>query len=349
MSLPHAKFSQRLASDNYRLDILQNTPAINDVDENSREFEAAIEGLSEPTWGRSPRPDLVYVPLPWSAISTLSPTYITESHNLGIVGLYDSLVMDWLSPLSEEVPGKVRVSKERMIRKILTELVMSRIVIVRREMGDHNAVVSPGGKSTSPPAVPRTPEPKRPSSPSTSLPEALSSEYGSLGPISSQPLSQGPGAGTPETPYLTLRRYTSLKTQSFASRRVATTASHWRIGSNPWTYDWQATIRTLQEDEESETGDSQVRDRRTRRAERKRAQLADRSSQPPNSSLSVPPAVKIGGSQVESLPTGSKLTQSSKIEVQLPVSDVVRGPFWNRDASKKPTVKAGKKKRAAGF
>lgn len=274
-----------------------------------------------------------------------------ETHNIGIAGLYDSLVMDWLSPLSEDVPGKIRVFKERMVRKMLTELVMSRIVIFRDERENDNVFEGSGMKPATPSATSRTSasELNQLSSPPSSFPEALPSEGGSSAPLSSQSLSQSIAEETSASTYPRLCRYTSLNSQGTTPKRVTTTASHWKIGSDPSAYDWQATIRTLQGDEESDARGSQLREKRARRTERKRAQQMERASQPSNASLGVPPAVKIGGSQPEKLQPAPQQTQSSQVEVQIPMSQIVRGPFGNRDVDKKSVAKARKKRRAAGF
>ena len=296
----------------------------------------------------TPRHRLVYLPLPWSSSSGLSPTSCSfASPTLGIPHLYDTLISEWLSSLSHAIPGKIRVSKERLTRKIIMELTLSRLAVFPRDGNEPQDFEKDGGMSLA-----KFQELDIHSDPTSSIPNTMSSQATSFTLPSSQPQSEAMVNESSPPAYSTLRLYTTLNHQSSIPKRIATTISHWKVGSDPSTYDWQSTVQTLQVDEE----ESQLSERRRRRAERKRKLQLQRASQRSEMSSSVPPSVRVGGSQPPPEPLHAsvsqpKFLQSSQItqEDGIPMSQVVRGPFGSREASRKPAMKDRKKKRAAGF
>jgi RNA polymerase I-specific transcription initiation factor RRN6 len=293
----------------------------------------------------------VYLPLPWSSASRLSLAYPSaELSDLGIARLYDSLVFDWLSPLSEKIPGKIRVSKERLIRKILSELVASRIVFYRERI---QSSYPENGANDEHPLRPESPMLKSELdfSSQPTLPGVSLSQDTADFPPSSQPPSQPFAADSSES-IPTLQLYTSLSVQPQISRRVALTTSHWETSADPASYDWDAETRRVQEEEELYGEDPQAIQRRKRRAERRRQRQLERMSQQSNVSSSVAPSVMIESSQPPDLPSssfGRVLPSTQTVEVHIPSSQVFPASFGSREAGKKPLAKDRKKKRAAGF
>ncbi|KAL1957896.1 hypothetical protein VTO42DRAFT_5461 [Malbranchea cinnamomea] len=333
------------------LDVVKEVPTIDDIDENARQLEIAIKYLFDPDGNNRPQYLLGYLPIPWSSTSSLSPTYHPSTFsNLGISDLYESLISDWLSSLSEEVPGKIRVYKERLIRRIVIELTLARVSFLCRDWDQEKRLESSQQENAPAGSTSATAFPTRIRSSDTLPPplDGIASHATALTLPSSQPSSHAM-AEEGLSAYSTLRRYTTLNPQSAIPKRVAMTISHWKVGCNPSNYDWQNTVRTLQEGEK----ESQASERRRKRAERRRKLPLERESQWPEASSSVDPSVRIGGSQPLALNSSSqaKYMLSSEITPDdgFPMSQIVRGTFGSREASKKSTVKERKKKRAAGF
>lgn len=94
-------------TDNSRLEILGQTPLLDDIDQNARDLQ---ELNLTPTLEDSPSGDRYrLVVLPQSLPSSSSADCAEPSSKPDLVGAYDSLIDDWLSSLSDYIPGRTRI------------------------------------------------------------------------------------------------------------------------------------------------------------------------------------------------------------------------------------------------
>ncbi|KAK2790904.1 hypothetical protein FQN52_005349 [Onygenales sp. PD_12] len=375
------------ASSNSRtmLDILGSAPPLDDIDQNTRDFEEFLRTLQDSIQDILPDHQLAYLPMPYpsSTSSNLqTPSSTNRPNHPNITRLYDSLVRDWLFPLPGDVPNKIRMIKEKIIRNILMELILSRITLTRNDIPEQPTTTAAATITTSDSQGPFTQEDTYPSLPSSPPP---------------------PSSQLPSQPHNLLSLYTplpTLPTLPTPSRLVATTLSHWSLSTDPSTYDYLATTQSLAEEEELESGSQSAARRRKRREARRRSrQLA--MAEPPGGSLEITeraqgpttpvvasssqvPVVRTqsqsqsqresgfgagvgvefgagAGAGASGLRFGTQVVQSSQVtEEEMPMTQIERGAFGGRSAvgmgmgvGKKKGLgvggKGGKKKRAAGF
>ncbi|PGH17030.1 hypothetical protein AJ79_01414 [Helicocarpus griseus UAMH5409] len=374
------------------LDILPSPPPfLDDIDRNTHDFDQFLRNLADPMESILPSGyQINCLPIPHSPFSNSSAPESNSSHAIpaNITKLYDSLVRDWLFPLPGDFPNKIRMSKEKIIRNIVMQLILSRILFTRQ---------------LSPTPFPPDSQPTASDFPSSYLPSSIptSSQNPTIAITSSAgtteynpsslpfPSSQASTTNTTtlttsptQTPYQTLSLYTPLDSTSTSApllRRIATTLSHWKPGTDPATYNWTATVRTLQSEEELES-ESQSASRRRKRREARRLRRQQQQQLLATSQLesyptspsagfsgfgsSQVPAIRAGGSQGQiqgqrrgqfllgsSTGRGAPVVQSSQVTEGgdgVVMSQVERGVFGGRKVGKDKERKK-KKKRAAGF
>ncbi|PGH03847.1 RNA polymerase I-specific transcription initiation factor RRN6 [Blastomyces parvus] len=316
------------------LDILPSPPFLDDIDRNTHDFDQFLTRLEDPMQNMLPLGyEITHLPMSYFPPSNISISD-TASRSMiptNITKLYDSLVRDWLFPLPGDFPNKIRMAKEKNIRNIVMQLILSRIVLTRRSIPEPH---DPGLRLIS-----ETAEDDLSSlHPSSSAPWSsqvllfTQSQNPTITTTSDgqteleqssffQPSSQTTAAAaatattaatvTTRTPYATLRLYTPLKQpdQPGLPRRIADILSHWKLGANPSTYDWQATVRTLRDEEEQQTESQSASRRRKRREARRlqrRQQQQSQQSYLPSSSATAPaPASGPTIASTSSVPTPS--------------------------------------------
>ncbi|KAK2805951.1 hypothetical protein FQN50_005966 [Emmonsiellopsis sp. PD_5] len=366
------------------LDILGSAPPLDDIDQNTRDFEEFLRTLEDSIQDILPEHQLAYLPMPYpSSLSSSNfptPSSTSRPNHPNITRLYDSLVRDWLFPLPGDVPNKIRMTKEKIIRNILMELILSRITITRKDIPEQPTTTAAATTVTT--SQSQTPFTQEDTYTYTSLP--------------SSPPPPPPSSQPPSQPHNPLSLYTPLPTPPSLpapSRLITTTLSHWKPSTDPSTYDYLATTHSLAEGEELESGSQSAARRRKRREARRRSrqmgmaehggslEIMERTTQGPMtpvvvaSSSQVPVVRSQSQSQRESgfgvgvefgtgagasgLRFGTQVVQSSQVkEEELPMTQIERGAFGGRSAvgmGKKKGLgggvggKGGKKKRAAGF
>ncbi|WEW55643.1 hypothetical protein PRK78_001075 [Emydomyces testavorans] len=328
------------------LELLGVPPSLDAIDSNTQSFERFLQSMVDPVPESLKHYRLSGLPLPFSSTSRLPVSMPAQQSDLSISALYDSLVYDWLSPLSDQVPNRLRMLKERMIRSVVTEMMLSRICLVHTETEEREVInLDEEGPSCMGLA------------PSQARRDKLKSSQDAIS--SSQEIKSVPAVDpcpeSTESLYLSLRRYTSVKPQRAPLKRVTATISHWKVGTDPSGYNWQTTVRTIQ-DEQSQSEEHSAIRRRRRREGRQRLQLEKAEKQ---ASLPLPtPSLVDGGRMWGSQPDRVRGTASSAEpglwssqvkEEDIPLTQVERGVFGSREASRKKMVKERKKRRAAGF
>ncbi|OJD26584.1 hypothetical protein ACJ73_02040 [Blastomyces percursus] len=309
------------------LDILPFPPFLDDIDRNTRDFDQFLTRLEDPTHSILPLGyEITHLPMIYSPTSSIS---IPDTGSRGVIPtnitkLYDSVVRDWLFPLPGDFPNKIRMAKEKNIRNIVMQLILSRIVLTRRSIpGPHDLslrLISESAKedrpSSHPPSsaawssqAPYFAQSQNPTITTTSSHGKTELEQPNFFQASSQTTTAA--TATITTPCATLRVYTSLKQpdQPRLTRRIADILSHWKVGTDPSAYDWQATVRTLR-DEEEQDAESQSASRRRKRREarglQRRQQQQSQQSYLPSSSATTPaPASGPTLASTSSIPTPS--------------------------------------------
>ncbi|KKZ68672.1 hypothetical protein EMCG_05707 [[Emmonsia] crescens] len=372
------------------LDILPFPPFLDDIDRNTHDFDQLLTRLANPMQNMLPPGyEITYLPMSYSPSPDSGSSHTIPAN---ITKLYDSIVRDWLSPLPGDVPNKIRMAKEKIIRNIVMQLILSRIVLTRRSTAllpdtDHRiSETDKGDPSDS--HIPSS-APWSSQQPFTQLHNPTITITSSAGQTELEtanlfpPSSQLTATTISTTPCATLRLYTSLKPQHQTPipRRIADILSHWKPGTNPSTYNWQATVRMLRNEEELESESQSASGRRKRREARRmqRRQQLSRSQQQkslsansylasssastsvPTPSASQVPVLRMwesqGMGQGPFFGTGTgtgfsaQMVQSSQVteEGDVPMTQVERGVFGGRNATSKKVARERKKKRSAGF
>jgi RNA polymerase I-specific transcription initiation factor RRN6 len=285
-----------------------------------------------------------------------------ESSKVKLVDLYDRLVNDWLSTLQHDIPGRTRIMKERVIRKVAAELALTQPILQRKPL--HEAGIGRSTENTNHETIDDlSPMPVNPPSSleigkrRLSVPRVISSDY-ALEPAASKTTiqsiflaeEQGVSKSTSGTEpvYCGLASMTTFHTQRPPSGAMANLLSHWQVGSDPATYSWQRMAQTLEEEDLQRASKATTPKPRPRKKASQGTPL-NSSQLPPVSSNAL--AAREWGSQPEGgEPSRMLRFQSSQaMEEDLPMTQVERGTFGGREASRKTFMKARKKKRAAGF
>lgn len=207
------------------------------------------------------------------SISGLLPT----SHTVGaIASTYDAIVSYWITPLHNKVPGRVRLAKEQLARRIAAELTLASHVLRIEEIEEQ-----PESQQDTNPAT---------ESQSWDLPMHFASSQ-LQNPFASQYKSQSqsvlPTPSPTGTPSVTtassrattlfsaeisnLSKFTTFtkSTPSALPRSLSKLLSHWTPGTDPAAYDWVATSRSINQRTREEEADSQLTEKQRARAHRK--------------------------------------------------------------------------------
>jgi RNA polymerase I-specific transcription initiation factor RRN6 len=305
---------------------------------------------------------------------------LTHTNLSSLSDLYDRLIDTWVASLPKSASGRMRLAKERTARRVAAELYLSGIGVMlkdpeRQREADPGERVRSRGQSIEMPVRPRGRPPgvtgkgkgkeqREPSGPVqlSTRDTSLELEAGQVGSsVSSQPQSLFPTpdttpshysylssslgeSGTEDASCTRLRAYTSLTPQPSLPPTMSSILAHWKVGSDPSSYSWNATRAALADGDggtEPTSGGDEASLRRLRREKRlKRQRLGTVESAA--SSLSVG-TDRLWGSQPVAVAQSSQGQADKNIASS---SQVVRGIYGGQLA--RPTAHR-RKKRAAGF
>lgn len=261
--------------------------------------------------------------------------------NLSLLNIYNRIVEDWITPLSPSVPGKVRLTKEQLARRMAAEVALaSRTIHVEdiphqieldpqegqmldlpmrgtRLLSSHVLLASSQTLSGSSPV----PESHLQILPSPSATPSVTTGSSFLSSIAALEVCR-------------LSKYTTFSKPGpiTVPRPLNRILSHWNVGSDPTDYDWrQASRRVSQRDEEVDEemtekdrarmqrhAEKHIRRQRREAAASQAAWLASNqapeimsASQPqrPSHFADTQPAGVVGSSQSQatSMPTASQV------------------------------------------
>lgn len=326
---------------------------VDDIDEGAYELNRLVSALSLQT--PDPQAEHRFMALPLRFPDTLygMPAVSSEQEpRLDLVETYDSLVQDWISGLPHDIPGRTRIMKEKLARKIAADLLLARLVRLPNvpPKKDTNPVekqldteqdVMPNQDSSNQETVagPHV---------SSSKPEGSAhqrEQEGVAGPSGAVTGTAQPDNG-PAPVFSGLSTFTHFEAPSTMRPNVATLLSHWQPGTDPSSYKWQGIAQVPEEEERASRATTPKH-----RLRKKRSQLsaaANALAQPPTV---VVPTVRTWGSQPDGEPLPRLQLQSSQptIAVEVPMTQVERGQFGGREGIKQSSKTKKKKKRAAGF
>ena len=277
-----------------------------------------------------------------------------EAGKLNLIYTYDGLVSGWLSHLPHDIPGRTRITKEKVIRRLAADIALSRINISRKlpdgetdpnELFRHH----PDAESSNPETrfdFHKTETPRLSSLPASEIggndtTSRSDLATGNSGLSNSQPLDRVPV-------YSSLSSLTTLRSQPSMSRSAEAVLSHWVPGTDPAAYDWQKTVHSVEGEESQGTSRATT----PKRKSRKKTPQGIGMSSPAPPSTPAAPAIHGWGSQPTSGGPSRVTLQSSQVtalDEDLPMTQLERGVFGGREANKRSATKTRKKKRAAGF
>lgn len=226
----------------------------------------------------------------------------TGSAEPSIGSIFDAILQNWVTPLPPRIPVQIRLTKERLARRIATDVMLaSSRIRVTEPPPPAEAIESQAGTSQdwtmSLPVHPGKGRAQNFSIPSSSIPSS------SIPYLPSSPPRPHTTLPTPE-PTPSLASGTTF-TSSFSSPNAQThnpiarltkhltitnppittppsvnqVLLHWQLGADPNTYDWEATTRSVHEslhidDEASATRRAKLQRKAERHLKRQRRETA---------------------------------------------------------------------------
>lgn len=273
--------------------------------------------------------------------------------DVDLTAVYDTIIAHWLTPLSQTVPGRVRLVKEQLARRIAAEICLASHVLRQprtrpseEEMTAETQATDDDFSSQSNFPQSSLPTPSPTATPSLTTVTSLSSHPSTL--VSSE--------------FARLRQYTTFSsekpTPAPLPKGLTNTLAHWSLGDNPDKYDWLAIQREQEKKAEEEDEDltPKERARLKRRAEkmllkqRRESQKATamnlaNSQVPGIVSASQPAFATPSRSEVQNVPQsaraasqGTQLLASSQAQPNMFTSQVQPGRFGGKPAKKKRKV-----------
>lgn len=281
--------------------------------------QSAGEGQDQISDQEERRPRLV--PLP------ITPTMRRElglPQKEGFRALYETLIEAHIIPLTEDVPGRVRVTTERRIRSIAARLLLATFAIENtsgpndrtfenhpaevREPRPFNLPVRRKGSVSQPPAargvwpssasVVITSNSPPFSGDETTSPAQSTPALDVAAPSSPAERSDATAAAATPAPasqantiHRSLSSLVNFSAQPALPTKLHDALQHWTIGADPALYDWAATQDAPTSQTEAETEDwsepSGSTRRKVKRRKLSRSMDLDRSSGPPRPSAAL--------------------------------------------------------------
>ncbi|KAJ6036053.1 hypothetical protein N7540_000332 [Penicillium herquei] len=313
-------------------EIAGGRPVSMDIDQNSIDLNRLVSTVLPENSDAQPR--FMIVPLRFSNLFPGMPVAHPERQSdLDFGYTYDRMVDEWLTKLSLEIPNQTRLMKERTVRGIALDILLSRLIRISTESTRLSA--SQIQEDTTPAEQELRDSQDLDLGMSSSQ---LASSQGTVVANRSSQLRNGTKRAPPPS-YSSLAAFTTFKPPRPQPRNVAGLLSHWELGADPSTYEWQKASQS-QNAESSQMGPPGTPQRRTRKKRSQQTPTIERQSQP---LAPTAPTLRTWGSQ----PDRSMLVSSQPTVDDMPMTQTERGQFGTREANKGSKIK--KKRRAGGF
>jgi RNA polymerase I-specific transcription initiation factor RRN6 len=337
-------YSNKLTRMHYRLELNLGRPVLEDIDDTAHHLTRLVSTIipeSPDDWA-----PFRYMILPQTFSQTfhgLPPTSPGGPSSLDFLSTYDQLVEGWVTSVSHDIPRFTCVTKERVVRGIALDLLLSRIVRISNPPSpkDTPQKMETTGENQAAGEGPMSSQNLSQSLPSSQLP---SSQITSVGATSSQRPSSNSSKETMTPSYSGLSAFTTFKPPRPMARNVANLLSHWKPGADPAAYEWQKTSQMLEEEEARRTGGSSL-PRRSRSRRRSQQPTVPEATSLPGTPIA--PSIRTWGSQPADALPALPLPSSQPTVDEVPMTQMERGQFGAREARK--SQKSKKKRRAAGF
>lgn len=191
---------------------------------------------------------------------------------------YNSIVSCWISPLSSSIPGRIRLAKEQLARRLAADITLASHILRPEPIAEPV----------------ETQQDEKPESQSQSqtwdlpmrvaeLPQTQTNQFSNT--LASQSALPTPSpTGTPSITTASSRTtsFTSLEISrlrkyatftkpppSTLPRSLSKILSHWTPGADPSAYDWLSTSRQITQQTQDEEADSQLTEKQRARLHRK--------------------------------------------------------------------------------
>ena len=326
-----------------------------------------IERLDVPATLTDDEAQLEHIPMAVTSVSLPPFAGFSEGERMcNLPSIYHSMVTTWITPLSENVSGRVRLAKSRLARSVAAEIILAEKFWIAKQPSDSQETqrtkdkVQPAGLTWDLPMrasqnlsqdLPVAQSLKAPTLPS-SLPTPSPTATPSVNTTSRFTSS----FAAPEINRLS--QYTTFNNPSPIPplpRSLRNVLSHWNVGDDPATYDWRSATRQKNrlneledEDEETHEMSEKERERMRRRAERhiqrqrkeaaaSQAQQLASSQVPVVLSNSQPALIQPARQSQGAIPGSSQSVDPNR----LVASQVLQGRYGGRPPPKK--------KRKSGF
>ncbi|KAG0152754.1 hypothetical protein PDIDSM_2559 [Penicillium digitatum] len=272
------------------------------------------------------------LPVPSSNGSYGMPARLSGEADRDLLNTYDRMIDDWMSTLPCTISVQTRLMKEKLIRRVAADLILSRLIKISTSLD--SVILSKPADPVEERAIQKANE-------KAAAQNKYQSSYFAL--LSSQTASQAKSrtfGSRRDTMPVQQSKYTAVpvlgglsafitfKTPRPTPRKVANLLSHWPVGTNPQNHTWDRI-----DDEEKRN-----LKRTSKNGRKKRSQTRD----PTLPSTPTVPMVRAWGSQPVAPPRVN--INSSQLD-GMPMTQMERGGFGTRTV-KKPKKK---KKRQAGF
>jgi RNA polymerase I-specific transcription initiation factor RRN6 len=298
----------------------------------------------------------------------IAPSHIlqlTENEEPTISTLYDTILQDWVASLPADVPIRVRQRKERLARRIATEVMLASTRIRLQDMQVLGQPIQPRPSQENGVSLLILPSRPAPGSPARSSQSIMSqSSLPSMSQPQSPPLQPVFAASTEIHPLVRLRTHLNIHEEDTGGSTVLPSSvnqllAHWQPGTDPHMYDWASTEQALHSrnlEDLSQEYKEKARKRKERRARKQMRQdelmRSQPSSQPfifrqPAAGVRSSPGPDLASSsQVPSHPLTPAPLQDIGLQRQpdmQPQTQIEPGRFGGRLDKKR------KKKRVGGF
>lgn len=181
--------------------------------------------------------------------------------------IYHEATSIYLSSLSEEVPGRGRLAREQLLRRVTVHVSLA---CLSTKVEEDNAAADSGAGPSSQPALQNL---SRPSQDSQVL-----SQTNELVPAKSHSVSKDSVRAALDR----IARYAKTEDTgspvSNTSSSVHSILAHWDPTSTPLRYDWMSTVLRLESQAEEAEHVASLTERDRQKLERRRARLAERKS-----------------------------------------------------------------------
>lgn len=268
--------------------------------------------------------------------------------DMDLMAVYDNIVAHWLTPLSQTVPGRVRLVKEQLARRIAAGICLASHVLRQTPVKPYEETMQETQATEEAYSFPQSslPTPSPTATPSLTTVTSLSSHPSTL--------------ASPE--FARLQRYTTFSpdkpTPAPLPKGLSNTLAHWGLGSDPEQYDWLAVQREQEKRAEEEDDDLTPKERarlkrraekllaKQRRESKKAVDMNLANSQVPGIvSASQPAFMTPSRSEAPNVPhsaraasQGTQLLASSQAAPNMFTSQIQPGKFGGKPAKKKRRV-----------